>query len=285
MIISINGRINSGKDTVGKIIEYLIARKEDIRNSKVLSYEFLGLTENNWTAIYKSQDWQIKKFADKLKDIVCLLTSCTREQLEDQEFKNRKLGEEWRRWRLSVPSMNLDRNNKTTIPLLFNSEEEAWEYNNKQLFYNKEVCNVYSELPTYRLLLQWIGTDLFRNQLHPNVWVNSLMNEYKEHYQSFNGAYDKTNNTYPNIIITDMRFPNELKAVKDRQGITIRVIRPCEECGLTNTHKLSCSKNKKEHESEKSLDAANFDFIINNDKDINHLINEVRKILEKLNII
>ena len=41
-------------------------------------------------------DWQIKKFADKLKDIVCLLIGCTREQLEDSEFKNKELGEEWR---------------------------------------------------------------------------------------------------------------------------------------------------------------------------------------------
>lgn len=76
---------------------------------------------------------------------------------------------------------------------------------------------------------------------------------------------------YPNWIITDVRFPNELKAIKDRNGITIRVERP----NLIENN----------HLSETSLDSANFDFIINNDKNIEHLINEVKKILEKLNII
>lgn len=76
---------------------------------------------------------------------------------------------------------------------------------------------------------------------------------------------------YPNWIITDMRFPNELKAVKDKGGISIRVERP----GLLESN----------HLSETSLDSATFDFVINNDKDIEHLINEVRKILEKENLI
>ena len=43
----------------------------------------------NWDTVDLSEvtNSEIKKFADKLKDIVCLLIGCTREQLEDQEFK------------------------------------------------------------------------------------------------------------------------------------------------------------------------------------------------------
>ena len=37
--------------------------------------------------------FEIKKFADKLKDIVCLLLGCTREQLEDRGIKSLSLQE------------------------------------------------------------------------------------------------------------------------------------------------------------------------------------------------
>lgn len=35
-----------------------------------------------------NSEYKIKKFADKLKDIVCILIGCTREQLEDSKFKS-----------------------------------------------------------------------------------------------------------------------------------------------------------------------------------------------------
>lgn len=85
MIIAISGKINSGKDTVGKIIQYL--------TNKSNAYPFDLKSDYS----YKSE-WQIKKFADKLKDVVCILLGCTREQLEDREFKERELGPEWNKY-------------------------------------------------------------------------------------------------------------------------------------------------------------------------------------------
>ena len=91
---------------------------------------------------------------------------------------------------------------------------------------------------------------------------------------------------FPNFIITDLRFPNEMEAVKKRGGITIRVNRPCDICGGSGYHKMSCPVSKSgEHYSEIALDSAAFDFVINNNKDIEHLVKEVKKILKKLNII
>ena len=46
-------------------------------------------------AIYQAQNWKIVKFADKLKDIVCLLIGCERKKLENREFKEKELGEDW----------------------------------------------------------------------------------------------------------------------------------------------------------------------------------------------
>ena len=97
MIIAISGKINSGKDTVGKIIQYL--------TNKSNAYPFDLKSDYS----YKSE-WQIKKFADKLKDVVCILLGCTREQLEDRRFKERELGEEWNKYTIeySINSPYID---------------------------------------------------------------------------------------------------------------------------------------------------------------------------------
>jgi hypothetical protein len=70
MIIGINGKIGSGKDTIGEIIQ--------------------GLCLTN-----KNQTFEIKKFAGKLKQIGSILTGIPVEKFEDQEFKKALLGEEW----------------------------------------------------------------------------------------------------------------------------------------------------------------------------------------------
>ena len=70
MLIAISGRINSGKDTVGQIIQYLTSESNVYPFDLKLDYS------------HKS-NWEIRKWADKLKDIICILINCTREQLED----------------------------------------------------------------------------------------------------------------------------------------------------------------------------------------------------------
>ena len=44
-------------------------------------------------AINQAQNWKIVKFADKLKDIVCLLIGSTRKQLECRDIKSLSLQE------------------------------------------------------------------------------------------------------------------------------------------------------------------------------------------------
>ena len=80
MLIGVSGKINSGKDLVGKIIQYLTNKSNVYPFDLKLDYS------------YRS-NWQIKKFADPLKDMVCILLGCTREQLEDQRIKSLTLQE------------------------------------------------------------------------------------------------------------------------------------------------------------------------------------------------
>ena len=231
-LIGISGKAGAGKDLVGVIIQYLV------HTTGIINMEYWEDFKNKSTfnQIVFSQ-YVIKKFADKLKTIVCLLIGCTREQLEDREFKEKELGEEW------------------------------WYYkgrNNSLIPYNQTSKRSTEDLikPTPRLLLQLIGTDLFRKQLHPNTWVNASFANY------LNNAW----------IFTDVRFPNELEAIKKRKGITIRVNR-----GLVErTGKMIQGP---EHISETALDDAKFDYVIENNGTIEELIEQVKKILIKEKII
>jgi hypothetical protein len=96
MILAISGRIGSGKDTVGLIIKYFDWFKA--ANSQGLS---TNMSFEEWvnlkTASYpfNHKHWEIKKYAGKLKEIACILTGCTLEQLEDQEFKKLQIGPDW----------------------------------------------------------------------------------------------------------------------------------------------------------------------------------------------
>jgi len=226
MIIGISGRKNSGKDLVGRIIQYLTSPEygHDFTLEEYLEDDCYLYSGNNWKNV---------KFADKLKDIVCILTGCTRKQLEDEDFKNFKLPKSW---------------------------------------------NDSHGINTYRELLQVLGTDCGRKMIHPNIWVNSTMAEYnpiiklntQDPIAPPSLAEEKV---YPNWIITDVRFPNELKAISDKKGIVIRLMRESDVEGNL-------------HESETALDNAEFDYIIDNrDLTINQLIEEVKAILVKENII
>ena len=90
MILGISGKIGSGKDTVGELIQLLIWAKGELSAVNIPQYRESGQYAHN---IKIQSGFEIKKFADKVKDIVCLLINCTREQLEDRSIKSLSLQE------------------------------------------------------------------------------------------------------------------------------------------------------------------------------------------------
>ena len=70
---------------------------------------------------------------------------------------------------------------------------------------------------TVRKLLQYIGTEMFRNNIDDSIWVKSLW--YR--IQGDRGS---------NYVCCDIRFPNELKFFKDNtkngEFIFLKIIRP-----------------------------------------------------------
>jgi len=79
MIIGINGKIGSGKDTIGSIIQYLTDE-----NVKEMSFED-WYASNVYSVYQASGKWEIKKFAGKLKQMASLLTGIPVEKFEDQD--------------------------------------------------------------------------------------------------------------------------------------------------------------------------------------------------------
>ena len=111
--------------------------------------------------------------------------------------------------------------------------------------------------------------------------------------------YDTSSNYDSNWIITDVRFPNECQAIKDRGGIVIRVNRPIN-LRFSKLWKLYTSSNKfvskagkfltwlsghdKEmweklnHPSETALDDYEFDAVIENNGSIEELVDKIKSL-------
>ena len=67
---------------------------------------------------------------------------------------------------------------------------------------------------TPRWILQYWGTEVCRRAFHDDIWIASLEN--------------KLRNSKDDIVISDCRFPNEIKSIKNAGGIVIRVVRGAE---------------------------------------------------------
>jgi len=115
---------------------------------------------------------------------------------------------------------------------------------------------------TVRKLLQYVGTELFRNNIDDAIWVKSLW----LHVQS---------NPDKNYVVTDIRFPNELEFFEENgklNFVSIKVVRGGHDgnVGLSG------------HESEKyDLEAQH---ILYNDNEIIDLDEEVDGLMKKLGI-
>lgn len=261
MIIGINGKIGSGKDTVGKIIQWLTKPEPD--------GSYIGFQTYDDITLDRVSDWKIKKFAGKLKQTASLLTGIPVEKFEDQEFKKTLLGPEW----------GIVKDNPLNAIPVFEDVQ-------------------FNHIMSVRELLQKLGTEAMRDNLHENVWVNALFADYK----AVSRVPEKRMSVMPKWIITDMRFPNEMQAILEREGITIKVVRDhdvkiqhsgnpedytIEKFDKSNPKHiaLKLAQELNMHPSETALDDAEFDYEIINDGTIEDLIEKVREILINEGII
>lgn len=131
---------------------------------------------------------------------------------------------------------------------------------------------------TYRDFLQKLGTEGFRNCVHPNIWVNALLADYKKERSWIQGESRKEGDMilsvmherfeYPNWIVTDVRFPNEAEAIRKMGYPLIKI----------NKEFYTGS-----HPSEVSLQYYNrFNFEIDNNGSKQELFDNAKRILSVL---
>ena len=132
---------------------------------------------------------------------------------------------------------------------------------------------------TPRWVLQNWGTEVCRKGFHDDIWIASL-----EH---------KLLNSKDNVVISDCRFANEVKAIKKAGGITIRVSRGTEpewydaaiayNKGPNGNSLWALSKAKLDrlgiHASEYSSVGLKYDHYLDNDGSIDELYNKVQSII------
>ena len=131
---------------------------------------------------------------------------------------------------------------------------------------------------TPRWVLQYWGTEVCRVGFHDDMWIASLEN--------------KLRNSKDDVVITDCRFPNELKAIKKAGGISVRINRgekpewyqAAEDFNKGPSHVgWSLGKTKLErlkiHASEYSSVGLKFDYEVYNNSTIDELNNQVEMIL------
>ena len=130
---------------------------------------------------------------------------------------------------------------KETVQALFGIGE--WETNTQE---GKKVIISWIG-KTVRELLQGVGQGL-RDAIDPDLWVKALFANTED---------------WANVIIADVRYPNELEAIKERDGILLRIDR--KGAGVGN------------HSSETALDDYNdWNFHIGNNGSMEDLFEAMR---------
>jgi hypothetical protein len=127
---------------------------------------------------------------------------------------------------------------------------------------------------TPRLVLQHWGTEVCRRSFHDDIWIASLESRLL--------------NSRDNIIISDCRFPNEIKAIKQAGGQVLWVQRG----ELPSWHIMAAKANNGDafaaeklkslgvHVSETAWVGTDFDLILDNNNTLDHLFNQVEKLVQ-----
>lgn len=124
---------------------------------------------------------------------------------------------------------------------------------------------------TPRLALQLFGTEACRDGLHNDIWIHSLLTRIK--------GYDK-------VVITDVRFMNEVIAIQNAGGIIVRVKRGPEPIWYDKLYYLDsleyredCMSLHSVHRSEWDWVGCEIDVVIENDGTLEDLNNKVEEVL------
>lgn len=133
---------------------------------------------------------------------------------------------------------------------------------------------------TPRHVLQVWGTEVARRSFHDDIWIAALENKLRK--------------TTDDVVISDCRFPNEIKSIRNAGGIVVRVVRGPEpdwyDAAVSvnrgpegnSTWSLSLTQLEKYnvHASETAWIGTHFDAVIDNNADgLDNLYNQIKDLV------
>lgn len=132
---------------------------------------------------------------------------------------------------------------------------------------------------TPRWVMQYWGTDVLRNNFHDDIWIASLENKIQK--------------TKDNIVISDVRFPNEIKSIHRSGGLVVRIKRgkdpewmEAASAYMRGPGTIGWALSKETlntfnvHASEYSWVGANIDHTIENNGSIDDLFDQISSLIK-----
>ena len=128
-----------------------------------------------------------------------------------------------------------------------------------------------------RLALQLMGTEAGRDVFHPDLWVHTVMRRCEQFPEL-------------NYVIADVRFPNEIKAIKNSGGKVIRVRRGddpewynlARNCNLNNTPDIMQNAYPEVHYSEWAWIGSDYDIVMDNNCSLDELTARVDNLVDSI---
>ena len=138
---------------------------------------------------------------------------------------------------------------KNGVKILFDLSDEQLNGNLKEV-----IDKRWNRTP--RQILQEIGTDYCRKNYGEDIWIKRM-------------KYELSKSKDTNIVISDIRFPNEAEAVREMGGYLIKIIR--------NNIEIS-----DKHISEQLIETISFNNSIKNDGTFQEYKNKIDKLISSI---
>jgi hypothetical protein len=128
---------------------------------------------------------------------------------------------------------------------------------------------------TPRLMLQLWGTEVCRTGFHDDIWIASLENKLRSNSD--------------NVVVSDCRFPNEIKSLRAAGGIVGCVERGVQphwthiatKANRGDAKAQAWLKNEGIHASETAWVGTDFDFVLHNHSTVDSLYQQIHDVIHQ----
>lgn len=128
----------------------------------------------------------------------------------------------------------------------------------------EDVIDVIGKSPRY--MMQTLGTDWGRKMINEDMWLNSMSERVKMYEQAGDHGYKGSF-----VLVTDCRFDNEARALKDRHdAVIVQVVRDDVPEAVGDAG----------HPSEAGISPDLIDLTVHNNAGLEELLSEVRSVLK-----